>query len=40
MMLPNYRIIYRVESEIIEILAILHGHRELLSKGSAPWDVG
>ncbi len=36
----NYRIIYRVESELIEILTILHGHRDLLSKGSAPGEVG
>ncbi len=35
----NYRIIYRVENELIEILTVLHGRRDLGSFKPAPWDV-
>ena len=35
----NYRIIYRVGSELIEILAVVHGRRDLGSFKPAPWDV-
>jgi len=35
----NYRIIYRVGSELIEILAVVHGRRDLGSFKRAPWDV-
>jgi plasmid stabilization system protein ParE len=35
----NYRIIYRVENELIEILAVVHGRRDLGSFKPAPWDV-
>ena len=35
----NYRIIYRIKSELIEILTVIHGRRDLASLKPAPWDV-
>lgn len=35
----NYRIIYRVKSELIEILTVIHGRRDLGSLKPAPWEV-
>ena len=35
----NYRIIYRVRDELIEILTVVHGRRDLGSFKPAPWDV-
>jgi len=35
----NYRIIYRVNGELIEIIAVIHGRRDLGSFKPAPWDV-
>lgn len=35
----NYRIIYRVETERILILTIIHGARDLSRKRPKPWDV-
>lgn len=35
----NYRIIYRIKSELIEILTVIHGRRDLGSHKPAPWEV-
>jgi len=35
----NYRIIYRIKNELIEILTIIHGRRDLGSLPRAPWEV-
>jgi toxin ParE1/3/4 len=35
----NYRIIYRVETERLLILAVIHGARNLSQKRIKPWDV-
>ncbi|MEK6280080.1 MAG: type II toxin-antitoxin system RelE/ParE family toxin [Acidobacteriota bacterium] len=35
----NYRIIYRVTSNRIEVLSVIHGARDLPGRGAAPWDV-
>ena len=35
----NYRIVYRVRQELIGVLAVVHGGRELLKAvGGEPWD--
>ena len=35
----NYRIIYRIKNELIEILTVVHGRRDLGSFKPVPWDV-
>ena len=35
----NYRIIYRIETERVLILAVIHGARNLSQKRIKPWDV-
>lgn len=35
----NYRIIYRIKNELIEILTVIHGSRDLGSFKPAPWEV-
>jgi len=35
----NYRIIYRVETERILILTVIHGSRDLSCKEPKPWDI-
>jgi plasmid stabilization system protein ParE len=35
----NYRIIYRINDELIEIITVIHGRRDLGSFKPAPWDV-
>lgn len=35
----NYRIIYRIKGELVEILTVLHGRRDLGSFKPAPWDA-
>ena len=35
----NYRVMYRVETKRILILAIVHGARDLSQKKPKPWDV-
>ena len=36
----NNRIIYRIRGERIEILAIVHGSRDLTGRQPAPWIIG
>jgi plasmid stabilization system protein ParE len=36
----NYRIIYRIAGERIEILTIVHGSRDLTKRRVAPWEIG
>jgi toxin ParE1/3/4 len=35
----NYRIIYRIKNELIEILTVIHGRRDLGSFKPAPWEI-
>ena len=35
----NYRIIYRIKSELVEVLTVIHGRRDLGSFKPAPWEV-
>jgi plasmid stabilization system protein ParE len=35
----NYRIIYRIQGELIEILTVIHGRRDLGSIKPAPWEI-
>jgi toxin ParE1/3/4 len=35
----NYRIIYRINGDLIEIITIVHGGRDLGSFKPAPWNV-
>ena len=39
LLFQNYRIIYRVETDSILILTIIHGARDLSRKIYKPWDV-
>jgi len=36
----NYRIIYRIKNELIEILIVIYGGRDLGSIRPAPWEIG
>jgi plasmid stabilization system protein ParE len=36
----NYRLIYRVNGDLIEIIAVVQGRRDLGSLKPAPWDMG
>lgn len=36
----NYRIIYRIAGERIEILTVVHGSRDLTLRPTAPWRIG
>jgi addiction module RelE/StbE family toxin len=40
LLLQRYRIVYRVKGELIEILGVIHGARDLEELNSAPWEVG
>ena len=35
----NYRIIYRVKSDQMEVLTVIHGARDLAALKPAPWEV-
>lgn len=39
LILHNYRIIYRTESERILILAVIHGARDLSHSKINPWEI-
>ena len=36
----NYRIIYQIVGERIEILTVVHGSRDPTSRQPAPWKIG
>lgn len=38
MIFQGYRIIYRIQTERIEMLAVVHGSRDLIR--SKPWELG
>lgn len=40
LLFQNYRVIYRPQGEVIEILAILHGARDLTTMHRPPWEAG
>ena len=35
----SYRIVYRIHGERIEILAVVHGHRDLNAIDPIPWEA-
>ena len=35
----NYRIIYRVETDRILVLTLIHGARDLSQRKTKPWDI-
>lgn len=35
----TYRIIYRVTEQRLDVLAVIHGSRDLWDKQAKPWDV-
>ncbi len=35
----GYRIIYRVDRNAVQILSVIHGHRDLSQMPSKPWEV-
>lgn len=37
LIVDSYRVIYRLRSERVDVLAIVHGSRDLAS-GLAPWE--
>ena len=39
LLLHNYRIIYRVETDRILVLTVLHGARDLSQRKPEPWDI-
>ena len=40
LLFQNYRIIYRLTGERIEILGIVHGSRKLTQGRTPPWEIG
>lgn len=36
----NYRIIYRITTNRIELLSVIHGARDLKARSPAPWELG
>jgi toxin ParE1/3/4 len=39
LLFQNYRIIYRVETERVVILTVIHGSRDLSHKKPKPWNI-
>jgi len=39
LLLYNYRIIYRFETDSILVLSIIHGARDLSQRRTKPWDI-
>ncbi len=35
----SYRIIYRIVGERVDVLAVVHGSRDLWSQESKPWEI-
>lgn len=40
LLFQQYRIIYRVTKDSVEVLSVLHGARDLGGHTPAPWEVG
>jgi plasmid stabilization system protein ParE len=40
LLFQSYRILYRVETERVVILAVIHGSRDLSRLRPRPWEVG
>lgn len=40
LLFQRYRIIYRLRADAVEILAIVHGARDLANVPRPPWDAG
>jgi toxin ParE1/3/4 len=40
LLFQRYRIIYRIKNDMIEILSVIHGARDLGEIKPAPWEVG
>ena len=38
-LLHNYRIMYRVETDRVLVLTIIHGARDLSQRRTKPWDI-
>lgn len=36
----GYRVMYRVESERVLVLAVIHGSRDVAGRNDKPWDDG
>lgn len=39
LILQGYRIIYRIKPDLVQIIAVIHGSRNLAVKEVKPWDV-
>ena len=35
----DYRIMYRIDSDVVQILAVVHGYRDVSGMSSKPWEV-
>jgi toxin ParE1/3/4 len=36
----SYRVIYRTSGDTVQILAVVHGHRDITRMPLKPWEVG
>jgi len=36
----GYRIFYRVDRDAVQVLAVIHGYRDITQMPSKPWEVG
>jgi len=39
LIIQGYRIIYRLQTDQLQILTVIHGSRNLAAKEIKPWDV-
>ena len=39
LLFSNYRIMYRVDTECIVVLAVIHDARDVLQKEKKPWEI-
>jgi len=35
----GYRVIYRTEPDLVQVITVIHGSRNLASKKMQPWDI-
>lgn len=40
LIVPSYRLIYRLRRDRVQILAVVHGARNLAGLSRRPWDLG